>query len=1761
MVDGVAANVDVAGFSVTSDYAGATSSRSVLGFEYFQFLDTVDGTDIKIDASGVPSSNGPTDVSLSLLNPFFYDGISGELAIDSLLLDVVASQAPGTVTVTADFTDVDATDAHGFSVDATATNGTVTDNGDGTFSYSTNGHYDYLGAGEEATDTFTYTVLDQAGGSDTKTVTITVTGTNDVPVAVAGSATVEERVSQTISVLPLVTEIDATDTPVYFIDDSLTIGSVTDNGDGTFEYDPAGNFNGLANGETAQDIVVFVVDDGNGGTAFNTVTITIEGANERPVVIGSQSFSTNEDSAVSELNLLANASDANGDTIGVTELQVTASDGRPVAFAYDSGSDSFSLDPSQFNDLGGDESVDVTVSYNVVESDRSYAGADAGARSLTNSGTFYISDSDSGALHIVERGVNGVASFEDALQALSDSGISVTNGTALLLDENGGATSGLAVSARSIGNGVVSVAEADVDLAGYTGGITTASTVPPSYVAFFDAFTATTLTVTVTQPDIRCGPSEHVFTFSDVSQTAGKEVDIASMTLNVAALGAEVSEVITIMGVNDAPEATAKSVTIDEDGSINVAVLQGATDADGDNVGLDSVTQGANGSVVIESDGTVTYEANADFNGTDSFTFTLSDGNGGTVTETVNVTVNAVNDAPVTDSESVSLDEDSSVNIAVLDGDTDVDGDVLTVDSVTQGANGSVAIQTDGTVTYTANANYNGTDSFTYTVSDGNGALVTETVNVTVNPVNDAPIANALSGEVTESATVTELTGAIEADSLVPNLGRFYLFDFDTGATTTVLRDTGSSNTEAQVASQHFSDGNGVVIHINPNVDGWGIAFALFDNEGQVDVLASDLTVTGSAAALPSAPGDISLAFANGAQNVDEISLATQITLSDGRVVDFDAALFGIDYEVNTTEDLEVDAARFNAVITDPSTDEITLTADFTDVEVGDSHTFSVNDSGTLGSVINNGDGTFTYSANGQFEHLSEGETATDSFDYIVNDGNGGTSTATATITIFGQNDGPVTSNVNAGSVEEDDAAVTIDLLANATDAENDALTVSGISLSDGTGSPVSFTDNGDGTIDIDPSQYSALESGESATITVTYTVSDGAVSVQGTAQLVVNGATTPTPPVAVDDDYTASAVTDEDTTYVFSAAELVGNDSDVNGDTLSVASVSSFSTLGATVVLNGDGTVSYAPGSSATLDALASGDTLVDSFTYVVSDGNGGTDTATVSLQISGVNDAPILTNSLVAQSGFTADAFSYTLPSDLFTDHDENGAITYSVTLDDGSPLPSFLNFDAATRTLSYAANAPAVSDIGLYSLQVTATEVDGQFSTTGFTLTVLDGTLISGTSASEVLNGTIQGDLMRGLGGNDTLNGLSSSDVMDGGEGNDRLNGDAGDDVLIGGAGNDYLFGEEGNDNLFGGDDNDYLDQGDGTGLLDGGAGNDTLRASYDSEGSSETLIGGDGDDTIQTVGWRSTDVVDAGAGNDYVELRGYGFNGDEGGGTITLGTGADVLNLSNGHNLSQYSVFRVTDFNVAEDIVRIDDFLNSRLSGWDGVTNPFAAGYMQLVDDGAGNAVLQVDTNGGGDSYQDVIVFEGLAASSLTGLNFDSAWPPDGSLPAGQFITGTTGNDNITGTIGGDTIEALEGNDTLNGAAGSDSLDGGDGADQIRGDAGADTILGGEGNDFLYGQEGNDDIFGGDGRDYLFQDRGYGTLDGGAGDDYIYASTDCSVNNATQTLIGGAGNDVFYNVGRYSVDTVDAGADNDTVNLNGYGYSATRMGGAI
>ena len=149
-------------------------------------------------------------------------------------------------------------------------------------------------------------------------------------------------------------------------------------------------------------------------------------------------------------------------------------------------------------------------------------------------------------------------------------------------------------------------------------------------------------------------------------------------------------------------------------------------------------TNGAHGTVSCTGPGVCTYTPAADYNGPDSFTYTVSDGNGGTATGTVNVTVTPVNDAPVAVADSATTAEDTAKAIDVLANDSDVDGPALTASLVTGAAHGTVSCVA-ATCTYTPAANYNGPDSFTYKASDGSLQSTSVTVSITVTPVNDAP--------------------------------------------------------------------------------------------------------------------------------------------------------------------------------------------------------------------------------------------------------------------------------------------------------------------------------------------------------------------------------------------------------------------------------------------------------------------------------------------------------------------------------------------------------------------------------------------------------------------------------------------------------------------------------------------------------------------------------------------------------------------------------------------------------------------------------------------------------------------------------------------------------------------------------------------------------------------------------------------------------------------------------------------------------------
>jgi VCBS repeat-containing protein len=210
--------------------------------------------------------------------------------------------------------------------------------------------------------------------------------------------------------------------------------------------------------------------------------------------------------------------------------------------------------------------------------------------------------------------------------------------------------------------------------------------------------------------------------------------------------------------------ASSQSVTTNEDAAAQVKVS--ATDADGDTLTYTVSTNPTKGSVTGGAGGTFTYTPAADFFGSDSFVVTANDGKGGTATVTVNVTVSPVNDAPRPDGDNTStlvLNEDTSSVVVI--SFTDPEGDLPLTLTVVDGPDNGVFGLVNGENTYAPNLNFHGTDSITYTVTDSKGAVATHTVNITVNAVNDLPVAAASQGvDTTEGVAVEVAVVATDVD-------------------------------------------------------------------------------------------------------------------------------------------------------------------------------------------------------------------------------------------------------------------------------------------------------------------------------------------------------------------------------------------------------------------------------------------------------------------------------------------------------------------------------------------------------------------------------------------------------------------------------------------------------------------------------------------------------------------------------------------------------------------------------------------------------------------------------------------------------------------------------------------------------------------------------------------------------------------------------------------------------------------------------------
>ena len=671
---------------------------------------------------------------------------------------------------------------------------------------------------------------------------------------------------------------------------------------------------------------------------------------------------------------------------------------------------------------------------------------------------------------------------------------------------------------------------------------------------------------------------------------------------------------VTVRPVNDAPQARPDSATVDEDSTVTITVLGNDSDPENDPLTVTGTGDPGHGTTTVNSNGTITYTPTPDYSGPDSFEYTISDGNGGSDTATVSITVRPVNDDPRAGDDTGSTQVGTPTEIAVLSNDTDADGDPLNVTGTSVPAHGTVTVNPDGTITYTPDSGYTGSDSFTYTVSDGNGGTATATVTITVSPMppaNSNPQADNDAQGTDEDTPVVIAVLLNDSDPEGDHLDVAATSDPAHGSVTVNADGTVTYTPDAEYSGPDsftytVSDGNGgtdtatVSVTVRPVND----APTAVDDRASTDedeavtvpVLGNDsdpeespLTVTGTGDAAHGTvrlnpEGTITYTPNAGYSGTDSF----EYTISDGDGGSDTGAVTVTVGQVNDAPSAGDDTAstpQGTAV-------DVAVRGNDTDAD-GDSLTVTAVAQPANGTVTVNSDGTVTYTPN-------SGYNGPDSFEYTVSDGNGGTDTATVRVTVT-----PVAPANTAPRAGDDTAStrqgtpVDVAVLGNDSDADGDSLTVTAVTQpAHGT-----VTVNSDGTITYTPDAgYTGPDSFE-------YTVSDGnGGSDTGTVRVTV----TPTAPANSD----TRAGDDEVGTGAGSPVTIpvLYNDTDPDGDELSV--ISATQPAHGTVTVNPDGTITYTP---------QAGYTGPDSFQYTVSDGNGGTDTATVTVTVGpGQNTGP---------------------------------------------------------------------------------------------------------------------------------------------------------------------------------------------------------------------------------------------------------------------------------------------------------------------------------------------------------------------------------------------------------------------------------------------------------------------------------------------------------------------------------------------------------
>lgn len=640
---------------------------------------------------------------------------------------------------------------------------------------------------------------------------------------------------------------------------------------------------------------------------------------------------------------------------------------------------------------------------------------------------------------------------------------------------------------------------------------------------------------------------------------------------------------IAVTPVNDSPIAQAQSVATAEDTATPV-ILTG-NDVEGSPLSYTLIDAPVNGSLSGAAPN-LTYTPNTDYAGSDSFTFRVNDGVLDSAPATVSINVAPVNDPPVANAQSLTFSEDTPQ--AILLTGSDVEGSPLTFTVVIAPTNGVIS-GTAPNLTYTPNADFHGSDHFTFKINDGELDSPSVTVDLTITPVNDAPVAENLSVNVNEDAnqSVTLAGSDVESSPLTftiitgPSNGALsgtapdltYIPNADYfGADSFTYRvndgDLDSAVATATITVAPINDAPTAASDAVFTAEDTPTAITLIGNDIEGSALTYTVTAVPANGALSGTPPNLTYTPAPNFFGSDAVTYI----VNDGEL---DSTPATITLTVTPVNDTPVAAA---VSVTTPEDTAASVTLVGSDID-GDALTYAVLTSPSHG-VLSGTASNLTYTPAPDYF-------GTDSFTYQVNDGSVDSPAATVSITITPVNDAPVAGGQTVTLAE--DASVPITL--SGIDTENDPLTFSVVTAPangalSGAVPNLVYTPNAD---------YFGADS-------FTFKANDGLAD-SAPAAIAITVTPVNDAPVAADQSLNGT----EDTSL-----NITLTASDADGDGLT----SSIQTPPANGVLSTSGsTLSYSP------NANYFGP---DQFTFLVNDGQVDSAPATVTLNIAPVNDEP---------------------------------------------------------------------------------------------------------------------------------------------------------------------------------------------------------------------------------------------------------------------------------------------------------------------------------------------------------------------------------------------------------------------------------------------------------------------------------------------------------------------------------------------------------